>query len=87
MLIWLPIYLQSVRFFLLNRVRVTCMVSVRVGYAYMSTQRESFEGQNGGRPSEAEGGGSGGPPPEIKKKTVLQMVQSEVFLSYIYEYN
>ena len=54
--------------------------------SYMSTQRESFEGQHGGPPSEARRaseGGSGGPPPEIFKKPVLQMVQSEVFLSYI----
>ncbi len=56
----------------------------------MSTQRESFEGPNGGPPSEARRaseGGSEGPPPEMKKKTVLQMVQSEVFLSYICESN
>ena len=47
----------------------------------MSTQRESFEGQNGGQPSEAEGVSGN------FQKPVLQMVQSEVFLSYICEYN
>ena len=47
----------------------------------MST--DIFEGQNGGPPSEARRAsewGSGGRPPEIKKKPVLQMVQSEVFI-------
>ena len=61
------------------------LVSI-VPEAYMSTQRESFEGQNGGPPSEARrasGGGCGDPPPGIFEKPVLQMVQSEVFLSYM----
>ena len=56
----------------------------------MSTQRESFEGQNGGPPSEAEGlrkGGPGGDRVGNFQKPVLQMVQSEVFLSYFREYN
>ena len=51
----------------------------------MSTQRESFKGQHGGPASEARRaseGGAGGPPGNCKKP-VLQMVQSEVFLSYI----
>ena len=56
-------------------------------HAYMSTQRESFKGQNGGRPSEVEGGGVRGSSPGNFQKPVLQMVQSEVFLSYICEYN
>ena len=47
-------------------------------YSYMSIEREIFEGQNGGPPRE---GGSG-----VLKKPVLQMVQSEVFLSYFCEY-
>ena len=55
----------------------------------MSTQREVFEGQTGPhRASEpASEGGCGGPPPDIFKKPILQMVQSQLFLSYISEYN
>ena len=58
--------------------------------SYMSTTRESFEGQNGNPLSEARQGSEGGvrgSSPGNFQKPVLQMVQSEVFLSYIYEYN
>ena len=53
----------------------------------MSTQREVFEGQiYGGLPREASEGGFGGHPPEIFK-TQIWCNRSELFLSYIYEYN
>ena len=57
----------------------------------MSTQREIFEGQIGSQSSEARRAsdrGFGvvqGPSPGIFQELVLQMVQSEVFLSYICE--
>ena len=58
----------------------------------MSTQREVFEGQTMARGPSSEArraleGGSGGPPPGNFQKPVLQMVQSELFLSYICQYN
>ena len=46
--------------------------------------RRSFRGTKGGPSIEARRGlegGSGGPPPEFFQKPVLQMVQSELFLS------
>ena len=52
--------------------------------------REKFSRDKRGpteRSEPASEGGCGGPPPEIKKKTILQMVQSQLFLSYISEYN
>ena len=55
-------------------------------HAYMSTQRESFEGQNGGPPSEARRaseGGSGGPPPEIFKNLYCKWCNLRYFWAII----
>ena len=51
---------------------------------YMSTQRERFEGQNGGPPSEARRaseGGSGGPPPDIFKNLYCKWCNLRYFLA------
>ena len=53
---------------------------------YMSTKRESFEGQNSGPPSEARPaseGGSGVPPPEIFKNLYCKWC----YLRYFYAYH
>ena len=57
-------------------VKHTCQPREKVSRDKMAARRR-------GPPSEAEGGSS----PGNFQKPVLQMVQSEVFLSYICEYN
>ena len=53
-------------------------------FTYMSTQRKNFEGQTTARRAKRGGLWKGvrGLSPEIFQKPVLQMVQSELFLSY-----
>ena len=54
----------------------------------MSTQREVFEGQMTAEQSEAGfGRGVWGSSPGNFQKSVLQMVQSELFLSYMCQYH
>ena len=64
-------------------------LSVIRGMAYMSTQREVFEGQMTPVERSEAGFGRGvrGASPRNFQKPVLQMVQSELFLSYICQCN
>ena len=57
--------------------------------SYMSTLREIFEGQTTARRAKRGGLRKGGPGVLLGnfQKPVLQMVQSELFLSYICQYN
>ena len=64
--------------------------SISLLYSIHVNPERSFRGTNDGPSSEASQaleGGSGGPPRKLKQKPVLQMVQSELFLSYICQYN
>ena len=55
--------------------------------SYMSTQREVLEGRTRSHRAKRANFGRGAGPPGNFQKPILQMVQSQLFLSYICEYN